>query len=84
MSWDLTLRAYSRNLGKCSILARKGTFYEKRALFLKKGTKNSTPPPHSIPFLRVLNQNKALYNFCKRGQRSMVERNIGLEYALTL
>ena len=40
------------------------------------------PSPHSIPFLSVLHQNKALYNFRKRGQRSIVERNIGLEYAL--
>ena len=36
---------------------------------------------YSIPFLSVLHQNKALYNFRKTGQRSIVERNIGLEYA---
>ena len=39
-------------------------------------------PPYSIPSLSVLHQNKALYNFHERGQRSIVERNIGLEYAL--
>ena len=37
---------------------------------------------YSISFLSVLHQNKALYNFRKRGQRSIVERNIGLECAL--
>ena len=37
-------RAYSRNLGQRSILARKGTFYE--------NSKNFTPP-YSIPFLSV-------------------------------
>ena len=30
----------------------------------------------------VLNQNKALHNFPKRGLRLTVERNIGLAYAL--
>ena len=30
----------------------------------------------------VLHRNKALYNFRKKGQRSIVERNTGLEYAL--
>ena len=47
----------------------------------KKGTKKFTPP-YSIP---LLHQNKAFYNFCKRGQRSIVhniEHNIGLEFAL--
>ena len=57
--------AYSRNIGQHSILAR-------------KGTKNFTPFPYSVPFLSVLHQNKALYNFCKRGQCSIVEYNIGL------
>ena len=69
-----TNRAYCRNLGQHSILARKGTFLW-RALFWKKA-------PYSIPFLKVLNQNKALYNFPKRGQHSIVKHNIGLEYAL--
>ena len=66
------VKAYSRNLGQHSILAR-------------KGTKNFTLPPippYSIPFLSVLHQNKALHNFPKRGQRSIVERNIGLECVL--
>ena len=29
-------RAYSRNLGQCLILAKKGTFYEKITLFIEK------------------------------------------------
>ena len=37
-------RAYSRNLGQHSISARKGT-YEKTALFIEKGPKESPPPP---------------------------------------
>ena len=47
-----------------------------------------TPPPaprpptsYWIPFLSVLHRNKALFNFRKRGQRSIVQRNVGLEYA---
>ena len=81
-------RAYSRNLGQRSILARKGTFL----CFDKMAPKISPPPPphhphppppNSIPFLSVLHQNKALYNFRKRVQYSIVECNIGLEYALT-
>ena len=38
-----TIRAYSRNLGQRSILVRKGTFYEKRTLFLKKGHQKCHP-----------------------------------------
>ena len=38
--------------------------------------------PYSIPFLSVLHQNKAMHNFRKKGQRSIVERNIGLQYTL--
>ena len=68
-------RTYSRNLGQRSILARKGNFFEKRASEI-------SPTPHSIPFLSVLHQNNALHNFRKRGQRLIVKRNIGLEYAL--
>ena len=64
-------RAYSRNLGQRSILAR-------------KDPKNFTPAPYSIPFLSVLHQNKALHNFRKRGQLSIVERNVGLEYPLAI
>ena len=44
-------RAYSRNLVQHSILARKGTFLLKRALFFKKKAPKFHPPPfHSIPF----------------------------------
>ena len=42
--------------------------------FLKKkkvGAKNLTAP-YSVPFLSVLHQNKALYNFHKRGQSPTV------------
>ena len=46
---------------------------------MRKVEKNS-PTPYSISFLSALHQNKALHKFNKRGQRSMVERNIGLEY----
>ena len=55
-------RAYSRNLGQRSMLARKDT-YEK-AHFLDKGTPKIYPP-----HLSVLYQNKALHNFRKRSQR---------------
>ena len=64
---------------------KKGQFFMKKGrFFCRKGTKNFTPYPslYSIPFLIVLHQSKALYNFHKYGQRSIVERNIGLEYAL--
>ena len=57
-------------------IGQKGHFFEK-----KKCPQNFTPP-YSIPFLSVLHQNKALHNFCKKEQRSIVECNIGLEYAL--
>ena len=40
---------------------KKGTLFEKRA-------------PNILPLL--FNQNKAWYNFRKRGQRSIVKRNI--------
>ena len=42
-SLGVTIRAYPRNLGQHSILARKGTFYEKRTLFFNKG--HQLPPP---------------------------------------
>ena len=58
-------RTYSRNLGRRSILATRGTFLKKR---------------HQKFYF--LHRNKALYNFRKRGQRLIVERDIGLEYAL--
>ena len=61
---------------------KKGTFCEKGHIFEKRAPKISPPSPYSIPFLSVLYQNKALYIFFKRGQRSIVEHNIGLENAL--
>ena len=73
--------AYSRNLGQPSILARKGNFYEKGHFFQKIPLKFH-PTPYSIVFLSVLHENKALLNFGKRGQCSIAERIIGLEYAL--
>ena len=70
---------------KGHFICKKDTF-EKRALFLKKRHQIFHPPPYSIPFLSVLYQNKALYNFRKRGRSSIVKRNIepniGLEYTL--
>ena len=54
--------------------------------------KFTSPPPAPprppliqflISFLKVLYQNKALHNFSKRGQDSIVKRNIGLEYSLS-
>ena len=74
-----TNRAYSRNLGQRSLLARKGFFMKNGTFFKKKGHY----PPYSSPFLKVLHQNKALHNFRERRQRSIVKRNVGLEYALT-
>ena len=66
-------------------MARKGTFLWKKSTFYKKGHQ-IFHPSYSIPFLNVLHQNKALYNFHKRGQHSIVkyniECNIGLEYTL--
>ena len=59
------VRAYYRNLGQCSILAREGTFFEKRT--------------SKILFCIKI---KLFNNFHKRGQRSIVERDTGLEYAL--
>ena len=44
----------------------------------QKGHQNSPPPPIPSLFLSVLHQNKALHNFCKRGQCSD-----HTEYALT-
>ena len=64
------VRVYSRNSGQHFILARKGTFYEKRALFIKKDTFYEKEhfllkirhqifhPYYSIPFLSVLHQIK--------------------------
>ena len=71
----LLVRACSRNLAECSILARKSN----------KGHQKFYPTPtplYSIPFLSVLYRNKALHNFCKRRQHLIVDRDIGLEYAL--
>ena len=77
--WKSQGRAYSRNLGRCLILGtRKGTFFN-------KGHQKFYLQPPLNP--SALYWNKALYNFCKRGQRSIVKYNIrsrlwGLEYAL--
>ena len=74
--WVLGTRAYSRNLGQCSILARR-----------RSQPPNPPPPPpplpYSIPFLSVLHQNKALHDFHKRGQHSIVKHRsrICSEYA---
>ena len=77
--WKSQGRAYSRNLGRCLILGtRKGTFF-------KKGHQKFYLQPSFNP--SALYWNKALYNFCKRVQHSIVKCNIrsrpwGLEYAL--
>ena len=72
-------------LGSIRYWPQRSLFYEKRML-LKKMPLNILPHPspisNAIPFLSVLHQNKALHSFCKRGQCSIVEHNIGLEYAL--
>ena len=80
-----TNRAFSRNSGQHSILARKSTYYDKMAFFMKKSLfwKKAPLPLYSIPFLNVLRQYKALHNFPKRGQHSIVKCNIGLGYALS-
>ena len=57
---------------------------QKGHFFWKRGPQKfhpTSPRPYSIPFLSILHQNKALHSFCKRGQRSIVECSIGLEYA---
>ena len=46
----------------------------------KKGTKNFIP----TPIQSLLHLKKAFYNFFNSGQRSTVERNIGLQYAMIL
>ena len=61
---------------------KRALIYENRPLILKKGFQKIHTPPYSILFLSVLHQQKALHNFCKKGQRSIVKRNIGLKYAL--
>ena len=53
----------------------------KKEIFLKN---IPAPSPYSIPFLKVLYQNKTLHNFPKSGQHSIVKRNIGVEYALNM
>ena len=61
------VRAYSKNYGSVRYWLEKAP---------------AIPPSYSIPFLSVLHRNKVLYNFRKRGQRSIVKHNIGLEYVL--
>ena len=70
---------YCRNLGR--YWPEKALFYEKRAHFLKQGSQKSHCL-YSILFLSDLHQNKAFYNFRRREKRSIVKRNVGLEYAL--
>ena len=80
-----TNRAYSRNLVQLRYWPERTLFYEKRHFLLKKVTflkKSSALLPFPIPFLNILRQNKALRNFPKRGQHSIVKLNIGLEYTL--
>ena len=52
------------------------TFFMKRELFFEK----RAPPPILNSFSKC--QNKALHNFWKNGQLSIVERNLDLKYAL--
>ena len=56
------------------------TFVWKKNTFLKKGPQkfHSLPPPIQSLFVSALHQN----NFSKRGQHSIVQRNIGLQYAV--
>ena len=77
-------RAYSKNFGQHLILVRECIFLMgKGHFFLKKGPKNLIPPPILFnPFSKFLHQNKALHDLRKKGQRSIVEGNIGLEYTL--
>lgn len=72
------IKANSKDLGQRLMLARNGT------LSLKKGLQNFHPSPYSIPFLIFLPKNKSFYNFWKKGQHLIVQRNIGLEYALIM
>ena len=44
--------------------------------FFEKGNQKFHQP-YSSPFVSVLHQNKALHNFCKRGQRSIIELKKG-------
>ena len=58
------VRAYYRNLAASDI-------GQKALFFVKKGTKNFTPPPlNSVPFLCALHENKALHNLHEWGQRA--------------
>ena len=56
------IRAYFRNLGQRSIFARKDTFYEKRALFLKNRPHKFHPPTAPSRELSILT---LLYYQCK-------------------
>ena len=73
-------RAYSRNLGQRSILARKG-IYEK-CIFFKKVSQKFTPPPLIESFLQFLQKGQrwtqyrsTIYTFFE-GVRPMLELNI--------
>ena len=63
-----SLTVLSGNIGQCPILARKGTFFEKK----KKKCTKSYIPSYPIPFPSVFHQSKALHNFQKRGQLLIV------------
>ena len=71
-----TNSSYSGNLGQHSMLAIKGTF-----LWKKLHPTPHPPSSYSIFFLKVLFENKFFHNLHKRGQDSIVKRNIGLEYS---
>ena len=70
---DRKVRCYVRQgliykIWQLPILAKWDFFFFKKK---KVGAKNLTAP-YSVPFLSVLHQNKALYNFHKRGQSPTV------------
>ena len=64
-----SLTVLSGNIGQCPILARKGTFFEKKK---KKKSTKSYIPANPNPFPSVFHQSKALHNFQKRGQLLIV------------
>ena len=54
-------------------IGQKGHFFMKKGHLFEKKAPRILPSPYSIPFLSVLHQNKALYSFHKRGQRSQTQ-----------
>ena len=61
-------------------ISLKGHFFMKNSTFFEKRAPKISP--YSVPFLIVLHQIKALYNFRKKGRLSIVERKVDLKYAL--